>query len=76
MNIEVLKPELSKLGKADLVDVLQYCFELIKAKDQEGAVTPRWLKEESLKRSVEMKSGKVPTFSWEKVKNYVKSSKV
>jgi hypothetical protein len=74
MSIEVLKSELLKLGRAELLDILQYGLEVMKSKDQEDFETPEWLKEEILKRAVEMKSGKAQTFSWEDVKNYAKSS--
>jgi len=74
MSIEVLKSELSKLGRAELLDVLQYGLEVMKSKDQEDSETPEWLKEEILNRAEEMKSGKAQTLTWEDVKNYAKSS--
>ena len=74
MSIEVIKSELSKLERAELLDILQYGIEIIKEKEQEDFSTPTWLKEEILKRAEEMKSNKTETFNWMQVKNYAKSS--
>lgn len=74
MSIDALKSELSKLERAELLDVLQYGLEVMKEKEQENFETPTWLKEEILKRAVEIKSGNTETYSWEDVKNYAKTS--
>ncbi len=74
MSIEVIKSELSKLERAELLDILQYGIEIIKEKEQEDFQTPTWLKEEILKRAKEMKSNKTETYNWDQVKSYAKPS--
>ena len=74
MTIEALKSELSKLERAELLDLLQFGLEVMKEREQEDFETPPWLKEEILKRAEEMKSEKTQTFSWEDVKSYAKTS--
>lgn len=74
MSIQDLKSELSKLERAELLDILQYGLEVIKEMEESSSETPDWLKEEILNRAEEMKAGQAQTFSWEEVKNYAKSS--
>lgn len=74
MSIDVIKSELSKLERAELLDILQFGIEIIKEKEQADFETPEWLKEEILNRAQEMKSGVTETFSWNDVKNYAKST--
>jgi len=45
MTIVILKSELSKLDKGELLDVLQYGLEVMKEKEQSGFETPAWLED-------------------------------
>lgn len=74
MSIQDLKSELSKLERAELLDVLQYGLEVIKEMEEGSFVTPDWLKTEILSRAQQIKSGQEQTYSWEEVKNYAKAS--
>lgn len=74
MSIDVIKSELSKLERAELLDVIQYGIEMIKEMEVTDFETPEWLKEEILHRAEEMKSGKTSMHSWDDVKNYAKAS--
>ncbi len=74
MSIEVLKSELSKLERTELLDVLQFGLEVMKKMEEGSFETPAWLKEEILNRAAEIKSGKAETYSWDDVKNYAKAS--
>ncbi|GJM16895.1 MAG: hypothetical protein DHS20C13_22220 [Thermodesulfobacteriota bacterium] len=74
MSIDVLKSELSKLNRAELLDVIQYGIEVMKDMEEGEFETPDWLKAEMLKRAGEMKSGKTGTHSWDDVKTYAKAS--
>jgi hypothetical protein len=70
MTIDILKSELSKLDKGELLDVLQYGLEVMKEKEQGGFETPAWLKEAILERAEEMKADKTAVYSWQEVKIY------
>lgn len=74
MSIQDLKSELSKLERAELLDVLQYGLEVIKEMEESSSETPDWLKTEILSRAQQIKSGQEQTYNWEEVKNYAKAS--
>ncbi len=74
MSIQDLKSELSKLERAELLDVLQYGLEVIKEMEDSSSDTPDWLKDELLSRAQQIKSSQEQTYSWEEVKNYAKAS--
>ncbi len=74
MSIQDLKSELSKLERAELLDVLQYGLEVIKEMEESNFETPDWLKTEILSRAQQIKSGQEQTYSWQEVKNYTKAS--
>ena len=74
MSIKDLKSELSKLERAELLDLLQYGLEVMQEMEEGNFETPEWLKKEILNRAEEMKAGKAQTYSWEEVKNYAKAS--
>ena len=74
MSIQDLKSELSKLERAELLDVLQYGLEVIKEMEEGSFATPDWLKTEILRRAQQIKSGQEQTYSWEEVKNYARAT--
>ena len=74
MSIKEIKTELSKLERAELLEVLQYGLEVMKEMEHGDFDTPSWLKDEILSRAASIKSGNAQTYSWDEVKNYAKSS--
>lgn len=74
MSIDVIKSELSKLERNQLLDVLQYGIEVMREMESGDFETPDWLKEEILHRAEDMKSGKASVHSWDDIKNYAKAS--
>ncbi|MEN0003938.1 MAG: addiction module protein [Bacteroidota bacterium] len=74
MSVKDLKSELSKLDRGALLDVLQHGLEVIRNMEADDFETPAWLKEELLSRAASIKSNEVPTYTWDEVKQYAKSS--
>ncbi len=67
MTIEILKTETAKLSKLEKLEFLQFLAELLSNEERSAALTPEQEKI-LLRRSEEVKSGKVQTIPASQVK--------